>query len=27
VFAAIGFVIAAGPALFAVVLGWLRFAD
>jgi hypothetical protein len=27
VFAAIGFVIAAGPALFVCVLGWLRFAD
>jgi hypothetical protein len=27
VFAAIGFVVVTGPALFAVVLGWLRFAD
>ena len=27
VFAAIGFVVVTCPALFAVVLGWLRFAD
>jgi hypothetical protein len=27
VFAAIGFTVVTGPALFAVVLGWLRFAD